>query len=414
MGYEGHLLTRVLSASAYINPFRAASNGEMGIVLISDILNSSFPEDRQYSMASSVVKLLGEFFFPEKGEGIGGPKFVVGCSWIPPLLGFLSLSEKFYATESLPYAGYIAIRVLSVSPRSAGFGPTILPILSSALLPTHPLQSRRLSLRTFYAFAAGWLSSQMENIATRDLGNLVRAVGDPFLFVQDDPLSDRPTLLWRANYEPIGVAVILIEFASSELWQNHLRPSNFTTCEEFLSTEEGRRTAIKTMLDVATGPWPEFLCTATKVASAITRLVELQCLKTAEVVIMWAWTVCIFDPGDSDGWRLIERNTFLFYRTHGMGRLRALKQHITDSAMGSEHIRFLDSRYEPSWFACRVTNIRRLVPIRGHGLVLFRSYWEREILDLRVSQVCQLKKLYHLFRYDPGRATTREAISGGG
>ena len=95
---------------------------------------------------------------------------------------------------------------------------------------------------------------------------------------------------FRPDYEPTDAAVLLIEFASSELWQNHLDSSNFTTCEEFLSTE-GKRTVVEHMLKSPLPPWLKPLCRATTVVVAIRRLEELQCLNTAEVVIMWAWTV---------------------------------------------------------------------------------------------------------------------------
>jgi hypothetical protein len=50
------------------------------------------------------------------------------------------------------------------------------------------------------------------------------------------------------DYEPMMVEVVLIEFASSALWGGHLRGLNFGSCEEFLSTEEGRRNALSWML----------------------------------------------------------------------------------------------------------------------------------------------------------------------
>ena len=54
---------------------------------------------------------------------------------------------------------------------------------------------------------------------------------------------------------------ILIEFASSDLWRGHLRRSNFTTYEAMTSTEDGRRTALVRMLDMANRFWPKFLYT---------------------------------------------------------------------------------------------------------------------------------------------------------
>ena len=80
------------------------------------------------------------------------------------------------------------------------------------------------------------------------------------------------------------------------------------------------------MVDRAYSYRQELLCTATEVVATVGRLEELQCLNTAEVVIMWAWTVGVFDVEDHDTWGLIERSTFSFYQTHGIGRLKALER----------------------------------------------------------------------------------------
>ena len=167
--------------------------------------------------------------------------------------------------------------------------------------------------------------------------------------------------------------VVLIEFASSDLWRNHLRPSNFTSYEETLSTAEGRRTALISMFDTATHSYPEFLCMPAKVNTALKRLEELQCLNTAEAVILWAWTAGVMDLADHDGWELVERNTLKFYRTHGIGRLTTLSRHIINTTMDAMHMKFL--------------------------LVLYRD------------PPCRLRRLYHLFGYDP--TTWREAFSTG-
>ncbi|KAF9791291.1 hypothetical protein BJ322DRAFT_440144 [Thelephora terrestris] len=212
----------------------------MGFTLIADILSSGFSERSRYQMASSMVQLLGNFFFPKKDYGdISYPEFFVTPTRIHLLLGFLSLSEKFYATEPPPYAGSIALRILSVAHVSADFGPTIFPALSLTLLPTHALQSRSLALQVFTASAMVWFSLQMENVAGENLENLLRVVGDPFSFTRDtSPPNPRSHLLGPDHSEPIDTAVVLIEFASSDLWRSHLQTSNFITCEEFLSTEK--------------------------------------------------------------------------------------------------------------------------------------------------------------------------------
>ena len=198
-------------------------------------------------------------------------------------------------------------------------------------------------------------------------------------------------------------AVVLIEFASSDLWRNHLRRSNFASCEEILSTEEGRRTAVRYMFDTATDIWPEFLCTPGKITAAIKRLEELQCLNTAEVVIIWACSTGVMNAVDHDAWGVIGRETLRFYRTHGMGRLVSLKRHTIDRSVEAKHMVFLLAHYGGS--PCRVGSIRHSVPIAGR-LEEFKFGY---LVDLRISQVCQLRRLYYLFGYDP--ITWDEAVA---
>ena len=81
------------------------------------------------------------------------------------------------------------------------FGRTntaVIPILSSTLLPTHPLQSRSLALNVLHTSLLQVFLSEvadvaglLEHVAAEDLKSLLQAVGDPFLFTQDTSLLDR-------------------------------------------------------------------------------------------------------------------------------------------------------------------------------------------------------------------------------
>jgi len=395
-----YYLASVLRASDHFGPFQVMANVESGFSWIAEILNSKYEEHGRYQMASRVVEPLGKHFY------FGDPEDIlhVRRAWIPPLLDFLSLSEKFYTIESPPYPGFMALYILSNSRVSADFGATILPILSSTLLPTHPLKSRGLALKAFHRLMSGWFSSQIESVSYNDLDKLLQAVGNPFQPTPDPPRQDWVSM-GRLYHEPMNSVVVLIEFASSDLWRNHLRRSNFTSCEEVLSTEEGRRTALDCMFSTASYTWLAFLHTPAKIITAIRRLEELQCLSTAEVVVMWAWTTGVITAADHDGWRLIENDTLRFYRTHGIGRLTALKQHITDATVEYEHLWFLTTHYKGS--PCRMGSVKQPVPFTRSWNEPSPTDWT----DLRVSRACQLKRLYHLFGYDP--ATWEEvAIEG--
>ena len=386
-------LTSVLLTLIELDPFRVMESGQLGLLWITEILNSGYEERQRVRLVSKVMELLGKHLF--RRDPFSFLDMQPPC--IPPLSGFLSLSEKLDTERS---SGFIALRILATVPGFIGFNPTILPVLTSSLLPTHPLQARYLALNLFLRFTSDWFYPRMENVPTNDLNKLVQAVGDPFQF-PDLPLQDgKPVDL--LNYSPMVLITILIEFASSDLWGNHLRRSNFTSFEEMVSTLDGKRTALTDMSGVAIHPLPKFLCTATKLTMAVRRLEALQCLNTAEVVIMWAWTAGVVNPVDHDTWQLIERDTLRFYQTYGMERIIALKRHVTDAAMNPLAFRFFVERHRDSG-----SGLGSFIELPV--LELLPETVSKDLACLRLSQACQLRRLYHLFGHDP--ATWKEAVA---
>ena len=86
-------------------------------------------------------------------------------------------------------------------------------------------------------------------------------VGDPFHSSPEPPWDQNRELKTPGGlYRPMKAAVILIEFASSELWQSHLCPSNFISCKDVVSTDKGRRSALSAIEGTALMELPEFLC----------------------------------------------------------------------------------------------------------------------------------------------------------
>ena len=165
----------------------------------------------------------------------------------------------------------------------------------------------------------------MRRTPNKDLDKLLRAVSDPFQHL-DPPfhyghIADTADDYYDDGAGPVKATVILMEFASVDLWRDHLRYSNFTSCEEIMSTEEGRRPALYCMLRTAETSWPNLLHTPSKITTAIRRLEELQCPNTAEIIIMWAWTIGVINPMDHVAWKFIRDETLRFYQTHGFRRL---------------------------------------------------------------------------------------------
>ena len=237
-----HTLTSVLSALVHLEPFQVMGTGEWGISWITTILDSKWPKDLRDQMISRIIPLLGK---------------------------------------------HLDLEHLSTSLEPARFGETIIPILTLTLSPPHALRLRTPALKVFHN--SGWFSAQMKDVPYEDLENLLQAVGDPFQFTPD-PLLQGEQAADIANYDPMMAVVVLIKFALSDLWRNHLQHSNFHSCEEKFSTEEGRRTALWYIPHVW-HVWPESLRTASD--AAVARLVALGCPNTARVVTMWAQTAVL-------------------------------------------------------------------------------------------------------------------------
>jgi hypothetical protein len=252
-----------------------------------------------------------------------------------------------------------------------------------------------------------WFSSRTQTFPSQGLDGFLQAVGDPFKF-PDLPLQDGEPAP-PADYEPMIAAVILIGFASSDLWRTHLHHSNFTSCEEIFSTREGQKTAFTWMLETWGFHMPEFLSTAAKIRLAITRLEELQCFNTIEVVIIWAWTVGVVNPVDHDGWRSIGHETLRFYQTHGTRRLTVLRQHITGTAQELKLSRYLWDHYLGST-ANQVESEEEQIP-ESHPRYRAR-HWYRD--DFGLAQACQVRRLYHLFGCDPITWKEIAAVEGDG
>ena len=230
------------------------------------------------------------------------------------------------------------------------------------------------------------------------LDKLLQAVGDPFLFPPEPPQEGELEITVR--YEPMKVVVVLIELASSELWRIYLPPSSFTSCEDFVSTDQGRRTALRKLFNVALRDGAELPRTPVEIVTAIKHLEELGCLNTAQLVITWAWVTGMANEVDQAGWRLIGDEILRFYRAHGMRSLAALKRCIapnTDRVLVFDRTCFFSERYEGDPF--RVGRSRRLSK-QTLWTAALSSTWKREI-DCIISQACQLRRLYHLFGCDP-------------
>ena len=120
-------LALVLSTLTELNPFNVMDTAEFGCSWIAEVLNSGYAESERHLMASTIMGLLGKYFYPVVQRG----SHYLQPTWMPPLLHFLSLCEKFYPMGPQPYPGVFTLQILSSSPRCSELDATILPILTS-------------------------------------------------------------------------------------------------------------------------------------------------------------------------------------------------------------------------------------------------------------------------------------------
>lgn len=184
----------------------------------------------------------------------------------------------------------------------------------------------------------------------------------------------------------MSTIVLLIKFLSSDLWRDHVRYSNFSTCEAIVSTKRGRDLALACIRKLLVS-----FRSPQDITTVIRRLRELGCQNTAEVVLLWTWITGIVDPTDHCGWVSIGEETLKFYHSHGARRLYTLAQYIKDTTLGPRPYERLRGHHRVA--LCQVEDVRGRVRVReglGNHLVDF----ERTGL---IAMTCQLRRLYRLF-----------------
>ena len=306
---EGHIrpdtVNSLLTALGWLDLSQVTNFHEACALWLRQILDSGYPERMQYSMASSVVV----FFAKTIDSPLSKRHIRVHSTTLRPLSDFLLLSNKLYPTEFPlnplpPHQGAIALHMLSIGMVDlhpdlmlhSTLTPAILQILTLAPPPTHLLQSRISALRLFQGTGPGWFSTQAEAFSNVEREKLLRAVGDPFRFTPDPPPQDGQPQV-TTFHDPIGTTALLIEFALSDLWRDHLHPSNFASCEELLSTEKGRDHFFRKTSRHGMDHWVRRVNGFT---SALRRLEEMECWNTAEVVVARAWTNGLVDVTDHE------------------------------------------------------------------------------------------------------------------
>ena len=381
----------VLSALRHFDLFQILVIRRLWLSWMTDILGSGCGALERYKVAGKVVEL----FWEQQKLRVLFDRSKEDPSTIPPLLGFLRLGEEvgWGVDTSLP--GVLTLRILSWSISSDGSGPTVLPILASVLRPTHHLRSRKTALKAFCQFGSGWLSSQMENVSSVDRAGLLHAVGDPFQSTPDPAphheLQDQ-RYAFDDQYNPMDVATILIEFAASDLWRNHLRHSNFVSCEDVIFTAEGGKSAFKYPQQIITPRRFLLLRTPAQIISVIDCLEALRCPRTAEAILTstWASASIALRPIDLDGWRQIQQKTLAFYQSHGIGRLKVLPQLIM---MNTDFFIVAPDAQ------CRVESVR--LPVRVAKYIRRWGSMGNRVCDVRLALVCQRNMLYQLFGCNP-------------
>jgi len=187
------------------------------------------------------------------------------------------------------------------------------------------------------------------------------------------------------DYEPIKAAVAVIESAPSSCGGTTFATRTSSRAEASYPRKsvgglllEGRSTEQRAHDRILSIP-------TTTIAVAV-HLEELQSPNTTEAVISWARILGVVSPLEHDTLWLVQRDSFRFYKVHGIRHLAAFRRHTTDATMSISHARFRVGRHGVS--------LPQTQTAEG-PLEFVCENWT----ELFFSQAFQLG-LYHLFGYD--------------
>ena len=380
------------------------------ITWMEGIICSDYHTDERYDSAKLVMRLL------EKPEGLPilPPSF---NTYAPTLLRFLGLCEDRHRNEhpfaptpefrmpSQPGLEIFALQILRSGSREedtlSDLAPMFVSMLTRVLGPGDRLQSRALGLELFAGLWRCWPSlPPCEGITAEMCALLVHAIGDPLELSETQVEAFASTNEQERRGDGIGrhnTLGILLGFAISDAWRDHLRPPNFASCAGIITREGDRREVLNALArsaKIVTGS-AETRVKSAMVIKGLDRLKGMGNYGAVQLMLLHIWSSNEYVSFDEESWKLLERETHEYFHTHGMEDLEGFAAHIREGGSSRTTVATNTFRFRGA------DGVQRRVRTKDWGERSWVLGWGGRVSDF--FGMCRVKGLYQVVGWDPTR-----------
>ena len=377
------------------------------VAMMESIIGSNHPIEARCHSAKLVMHLLDN---PEID------RFFSFATYGRTLLRFLELCEDHYRS-SPPFASVpelhipsganpeiIAIQILRISTGEecdlTDLAPMLISVLTRILRPDDRLRARALGLGLFARLCRCRPSLPIsDGITPQVCARLMDAIGDPLQQSETpvDPLTLTNTLSLFERYgdgiDQYNNVGILLGLTMSDVWRDHLRPSNFASCAEIMSRELARRQVLDTISRIAkiVTDSTEGQDRSAMLVKALDRLKGLGNPGAVQFMLLHIWSSNGMYLFKEETWKWLKTETLELFYTHGTEYLDAFAMHIRNGFCPGATVTTTAFKFRGADSAqCRVR-------VRDWGGMLETPGLEK------VQAMCIVRGLYQAVGWDPAR-----------
>lgn len=288
------------------------------------ILGSDHPDADRYELAGLTL-----LFLHEKAKGMwnGDRTKLEFPRYTTALASFLLLHERckregiepknnrrweFYRlVESRAHPTTIALQILLGTPKDTVI-LSIFPVITPALQHNKRRNTRVVALKLFNRHRHWLFSPMIENLLPTHRAELLGAIGNPF----DLYASPQLAVLGRTQSGQIDdarlsakVMGLLLALSSSDVWRDHLHPTNFSFCDAVMAGDEhllNTITYFSNWSGALKGPRDNNF---SGLMLGVTQLKRLRCHSAVKLILLLLWSRPITPLYDREVWRWVERQT---------------------------------------------------------------------------------------------------------
>ena len=381
------------------------------------ILDSDYPDADKYELAGLTL-----LFLHEKAKEMwnGDRTKLEFPRYATVLARFLLLHEKCRREGIEPknnrgwefdplvvsraHPATIALQILLGTPKHTLILPIFLVIIP-ALQYDQWRNTRAVALKLFNRHRHWLFSPMIENLLPTHRAELLRAIGDPFDLYASTHLAilDR-TRSGETEDARLSakVTALLLALTSSDMWRDHLHPTNFASCDAIMAEDEhlpNTITYFSNWSSALKGPGGNNF---SGLMVGINRLKRLRCHSAVKLILLSLWSRPITPLYDQEVWRWVERQTLELFSTRS-----------------EEHLGLFVSQIKEVYGKAMVNLVTQLkrsggengLPDVGSPSRVDRvggSVWTMDPKDpelwdweSRFYTMCQLRRLYRLLGHDP-------------